>query len=127
MSRSRGGVDALILVAHGSKAKGLEPAFRRVGAALARERAAGRVVCAYLEINRPSIAEAVDRAVEKGARRIVIMPYFLLIGRHTSEDIPRIAGDCRRRHPNASIRLAPYLGFDKSLVRLVKKRVRSAA
>ena len=44
---------------------------------------------AHMELAEPSIATAFGRCVRRGARRVVIHPYFLLPGRHWSQDIPR--------------------------------------
>ena len=37
---------------------------------------------AHMELAEPSIGTAFDRCIERGARLVVIHPYFLLPGRH---------------------------------------------
>jgi sirohydrochlorin cobaltochelatase len=115
---------AVILVGHGSKARGFDRAMKRVAGRL-RKGVPGPVRCAYLEINAPSIAQAVRRSVRGGAREVRILPYFLLTGNHVQKDIPRIVRQARREHGSkARIRLCPYLGYDERIVAVVKDRLR---
>lgn len=107
-----------MLVGHGSKAAGFDRAMKRV----ARELGAS---CAYLEINEPSIGDAIDRAVKNGAKKVRVLPYFLLTGRHVTEHIPAIVREAQARHRRkASIRLCPYLGYDARIVGVAKDRLR---
>lgn len=81
--------------------------------------------CAYLEINTPSIPEAIDRAARAGSRDIRVLPYFLLTGRHVLEDIPRIILEAKKKHPKTAIRLCPYLGYDERIVAVARDRLRT--
>ena len=81
------------------------------------------MICAYLEINSPSISQAIERAIRRGAREVRVVPYFVLSGRHVSEHIPAIIRQARKRHgPKVTIGLRPYLGFDERIVAVVKER-----
>lgn len=107
----------LILAAHGSRA---EEANEEVGALAARlgKRLASSyrsVRPAFLELARPSIADALDAAVAEGAGEIVVLPYFLAAGRHVASDIPRLVAEKQSEHGGVHIRLAPYLGTAPAL------------
>ena len=54
---------------------------------------------AHLEIAPPGIGEGIDACVAAGATEIVVHPYFLSPGRHTSHDIPRQVEAGRRAPP----------------------------
>jgi len=83
------------------------------------------VRCAYLEINSPSIQEAIAETVSAGAKDVRVLPYFVLSGRHTQEDIPRIIRHEKKRHGKSiNITLCAYLGYDKRIVQVVKERLR---
>jgi sirohydrochlorin ferrochelatase len=87
-----------------------------------RKQATGRfqqVGCCFLELATPSIPEAIDRAVESGATRITLLPYFLAAGTHIAEDIPKIVAEKRRDHPEVQIEIAPYLGKADGVVPLL--------
>lgn len=116
-----------MLVGHGSRLPGFDASMKRSASALRRLGVCGKVTCAYLEIARPSLGEAIDRAASGGARRIVVLPFFLQAGMHVRRDIPSIVAAARRRHaPGVDIRLAPYLGHDPRLTSLLRSRARQA-
>ncbi len=117
---------SVVLIGHGSKVKGFEAPLKKVAKDL---EASGRyrdVLVAYLEIAPPSIEEAVERCVKRGARRVKLLPYFLLLGAHVTEDLPAIAGQLRKRFKKqAAITLCPYLGYDPKISAVAEKRLKA--
>jgi sirohydrochlorin ferrochelatase len=113
---------ALVLVDHGSRLAAANEVVESVGRRL-QQRLADRIVeVAHMELVEPTLAEAIRRCAERGAREVVVCPYFLGPGRHTSDDIPRIAREASRGHPELQLRIAEPLGFDERLVDLVLER-----
>ena len=83
------------------------------------------VMPAYLEIAPPSIGAAIDLCVERGASTVKLLPYFLLLGAHVTEDLPAIAAQAKKKfRGKASIELCPYLGYDPKIVEVAKKRLK---
>ncbi|MSX00064.1 MAG: hypothetical protein F2518_05595 [Actinobacteria bacterium] len=78
---------------------------------------------AYLELAEPSIADAIDTAVEQGAVHIRLLPHFLNSGNHVMRDLPEAVAEAERKHPGVSIELAEHLGADAGLVSLLTTRV----
>lgn len=118
---------ALILLGHGSRSAGAGDAMERIACALAQRQAGCRVSTAWLEISRPSLAEAIDRCAAQGADEVVVVPYLLLMGTHLQEGVPRLLAEAGARHPGLRLRLAPHLGFDQLLVDLVARRAAEVA
>ena len=117
----------MVLVGHGSRRAGFEVALKKVARAFQKKSPRARVLCAYLEINTPSIHQAIDACVADGARQVKVLPYFLLTGNHVRDDIPRIVGKARRKYRGrARILLCPYLGFHNKIVDVVTQRLREA-
>ncbi len=80
---------------------------------------------AYLEINTPSISEAIDQCVKQSISEIKVLPYFVLGGRHVKMHIPQIISAARKKHRGKTkIILCDYLGFDPRIVKVVKERLR---
>ncbi len=118
---------ALIIIGHGSKLKGFQRAMEEVARKIRNEKKYFIVLCAYLEITPPSIPGAIGRAVERGAKEIFVLPYFLLMGHHVKTDIPQIVSEARRKYSaRVRIRLCPYLGYDDRLAEIVKRRIQEA-
>jgi len=109
---------ALLVVAHGSRRDASNDEVRRLTDSL--RAAAGddfaQVECAFLELAQPSIPDGIDCCVAEGASEVVILPYFLSAGRHVAKDIPEIVAESSARHPDVSLRIAPYLGQSTSLI-----------
>ena len=64
---------------------------------------------AYLELQKPSMAEAFSACVE-GVDEVHVLPLFVLEGRHVREDIPEIAQEMREKYPELSIVIHEHLG-----------------
>ena len=111
---------SLILVAHGSRRDASNDEIRR----LTRQVAAGsryqQVGCGFLELADPDIPTAITQAIEQGARKILVLPYFLSAGRHITEDIPAILNTARQQHPDTEICQLPYVGQQSGMVELLR-------
>lgn len=81
---------------------------------------------AYLQFMKPGLAEAIDAAVMKGARKIIIHPYFLASGFHVSRHIPLIIADARERHPGVDFLCTGHLGAHEKMAEVVLERIASA-
>lgn len=90
------GQTGVILFGHGSR---LASANDHLRAIAERFRASGQFpLCeaAFLELTSPSMSEAAQVLVARGARRLVVVPYFLAIGRHVAKDIPLLVQETRQ-------------------------------
>lgn len=118
---------AILLVDHGSRRAAANEQLEAI-AELIRAREPGRIVrTAHMEIAPPSIDDAVDDCVAAGARRIVVHPYMLAPGRHSTEDIPRLANEAAARHANVEILVSDPLGVHPKLAEVVLERISRAA
>lgn len=120
-SSSEGDAKALLIVAHGSRREASNEEVRRLCETIRREggETFAKVMAGFLELAEPSIPKGITRCIEQGATEVVVLPYFLSAGRHVSEDIPAEVEKARRSHPQALIRLAPYLGSAPGVARLL--------
>ena len=84
------------------------------------------VVTAHLDVVEPDIAAGIDACVKAGAEEIVVHPFFLAPGRHTTRDIPERVEAAADRHPSLRIHITPPLGPHDMLVDLILERVREA-
>jgi len=64
----------------------------------------------------PSIQTAVDRCVSQGATRIVVVPFFLLPGRHWRKDIPELTRAACQRHTALPFLVTAPLGDSQGVV-----------
>lgn len=78
---------------------------------------------AHMELAEPSLAAAFDRCVARGARLVVIHPYFLLPGRHWKRDIPALAAEAARKHPGVSFLVTAPLGLHPLVAEIMSQRI----
>ena len=78
---------------------------------------------AHMELAEPSIATAFGRCVERGARRVVVMPYVLSPGRHWDRDIPELTRDAARRHPGVAHLVASPIGLHPLMIGVIEARL----
>jgi len=117
------GETGVIIFGHGSR---LDAANDHLRSLAARLRGAGRFpICeaAFLELASPTMPEAARACVEQGARRLVVVPYFLAAGRHVAEDIPLLIGETRRLLGPAGARVpvevTDFLGNHPAIVDII--------
>jgi sirohydrochlorin ferrochelatase len=113
----------IVLVDHGSKFDAANALLLDV-VQLFREKTGARIVeAAHMELAAPTIADALAACVAQGARRVVVHPYFLAPGRHSTSDIPRICAEAAEAFPCVEVRVSEPLGLDDRLIEVVMARV----
>jgi sirohydrochlorin cobaltochelatase len=113
----------LLVVGHGSRRSEANDVLRAVAAALA-ERVPGAVVePAFLEIVEPTIADGYAALVRAGCTRVVVHPYFLYPGNHSTSDIPAALALAAAEHGAVPWALTEPLNLDPRIVDVVADRV----
>jgi sirohydrochlorin ferrochelatase len=125
------GKSALLVMVHGSpRPVANEDMFRVVEDLKGRpdaQRAFPIVEVGFMECNEPTISEAIDTCVERGATRVVAVPYFLHTGTHVADDLPTLLEEAQARHPGVEFRMGDYIGLSPRLTDLLAARAASSA
>ena len=117
---------AVVLVDHGSRRDEANAQLEVVAERL-RDRLPDRlIVTAHLEIVEPNIAQAIAICTAQDTTEIIIHPYFLAPGRHTTHDIPTQVRDAAAAHPNVRISISEALGLHPALIDAIIDRVNDA-
>lgn len=117
---------ALLLMAHGSRHAEANADLFWLARELERNGGHVAVEASFLELAEPTIEEGGRRCVEAGARRVILVPYFLSAGVHVRRDLEEWRGKLGARHPAVEFVLAEPLGRHPLLVEVVRQRVRGA-
>jgi sirohydrochlorin ferrochelatase len=116
---------ALILFAHGSSVESANEAVRHVANSMAQ--AGGYLVCpSFLEGGKPDLPTAVRDVIDRGANRIIVIPYFLTMGLHLNRDLPELVRRALLEHPTIRIEVTPPLDGHPALVEILLDRAASA-
>ncbi|MGA3065903.1 MAG: CbiX/SirB N-terminal domain-containing protein [Tepidisphaeraceae bacterium] len=119
---------AIVIVDHGSRVDQSNRLLEELAQAFAN-RFSDRypiVEPAHMEIAEPSIPTAYASCVQRGARRIVVCPYFLGPGKHWTQDIPRLTAQAAQKHPGTQFQITATLGIDDLMLQLLDKRIRES-
>lgn len=114
---------AVIVVDHGSRRSESNDLLLTAAGSLARESRFDIVEPAHMELAEPSIAAAFRRCVERGARTIVVFPWFLSPGRHWHEDIPRLVNDAAADYPEVRWMVTAPFGVHPAMLTAAEDRI----
>ncbi|MFE5967966.1 sirohydrochlorin chelatase [Streptomyces sp. NPDC056463] len=112
---------ALVLVAHGSRDPRHSATLRGLADGV-RSLAGLRTRIAFLEFDRPGVADALGAAVAAGADRVVVVPLLLSRAYHATTDLPAaLAGDW-----GVPVHTTDVLGGSPLLVTALERRLLEA-
>ena len=114
----------LIVVDHGSRREASNDALELVVESFVSATDYAIVEPAHMELSEPSIAHAFGRCVDRGAKLVVVHPFFLLPGRHWDQDIPALVEAAASKHEGVRWLVTAPLGTHPMMARIMDDRVR---
>ena len=108
---------------HGSRRAASNALFLEFAEQYAVATSAPIVEPCHMELCAPTIKEAFDRCVARGATSVVVAPYFFYPGRHVMSDIPQLVAEAASAHPGVTWRIAAPVGQDARMVDIVHDKV----
>ena len=114
---------AILLIDHGSRRDAANEMMNCM-ANLVQAMAGPEVVVrfAHMELAEPSIPAGVQSCVEAGATELIVFPYMLSPGRHSTGDIPRMVEEAAAEHPDVHVRVTSAFGVHEKLAELILGR-----
>jgi sirohydrochlorin ferrochelatase len=115
----------IVIVDHGSRLAQSNEMLEQLAGLFAKRfaRKYSIVEPAHMELAEPSIATAFGKCVSRGAKRVVVCPFFLGPGKHWTQDIPRLTAEAAKAYPGVNYHVAQTLGIDDLILDLLDKRV----
>ncbi len=118
---------AILMIAHGSRVPAANADLRRLAEQVAAQRPADLIECAYLELAEPTIPAGLEACVQRGATRVLMLPYFLSAGAHVQRDLEEHRQVFSQKYPDLEFRCCPPLGPHPLLVEIVLDRLASVS
>ena len=112
----------IVLIGHGSSDRNAREAFMFTADSL--KKYYRNVHSCFLELDRPSIQEGIEKAVFSNPKVLLIMPYFLHKGAHVKVDVIKEVEAGLYKYGFKSAFIAKHLGVDEKLVDLVVERAK---
>jgi len=116
-------VKAILLIDHGSRRDAANEMMDCM-ANLVQAMAGPGVIVRYshMELAEPSIEAGVRSCVEAGATELIVFPYMLSPGKHSTGDIPRMVAAAASAFPGLDVRVTNALGVHEKLGELILER-----
>jgi sirohydrochlorin ferrochelatase len=113
----------IVIVDHGSRRAESNDMLLEVVGQFARATNYPIVEPAHMELAEPSIRTAFARCVARGARTVIVHPYFLLPGTHWTDDIPALVAAAAAEHPGVRYAVTAPLGRHPLITRIIEERI----
>ncbi len=113
---------ALLLVDHGSRFQEANDMLADVATMVKRLSGLERVHYAHMELAEPTIQQGFETCVREGATAVVVHPYFLSPGRHSTSDIPRMVAEAAQAFPGIAYCVTEPLGLHPKIGEVVLER-----
>ena len=111
-----------LYVGHGSRDSDGNEEFIAFIESIRRQTPGSPCEIAFLELATPTIEDGVDRCVERGADRIVVVPVILLAASHVKIEIPEWLDLSRKKHPHVEIVYGRNIGLHAQIVDMLAQR-----
>ena len=118
---------AILLIAHGSRHEAANDELRDLAVRIEAQGKYPIVEASFLELAEPDITTGAIRCVNKGATRVLMVPYFLSAGVHLLRDLTAARDALAGLYPEVTFRLGPPLGPHPLLDALVAERIAQLA
>ncbi len=117
-------VTGIIVVDHGSRRRESNEMLHVATARFAAQSEFAIVEPAHMELAEPTIAQAFTNCIRRGARRVLVFPYFLSPGRHSTEDIPALVAAAAKAFPDVCWLIAAPFGLHPGMSDIMNDRIR---
>jgi sirohydrochlorin cobaltochelatase len=114
----------VLLIGHGTRDQGGIAQFHDLCGCVARRLDPVPVEQAFLELQQPDIGQAITRLIERGVRRLTVMPLLLFAAGHAKRDIPAAIQAAIERSGVREMEVlqAAHFGLHPALVELSRLR-----
>ncbi|WP_163539326.1 sirohydrochlorin chelatase [Gracilibacillus sp. YIM 98692] len=113
----------VLYICHGTRwQNGQEQSIRFVEKAKKRISVQQQEVC-FLELCQPTVPEAVQKLVENGVTKIVVIPVLLLKAGHALRDIPSLIEQCQKEYPFLDVEYGEPVGVQERLTETLVDRI----
>jgi len=114
---------SIVLAGHGSRdAEGVSE-FEQMAEMVKVRSERHPVYHGFLEFARPTITEAVEKAIADGAKSIVVVPGLLAAATHAKNDMPSELNLLKRTYPDIDFHFGSAMDVHPLLLRLAQERI----
>lgn len=116
---------AILLIGRGGSDMHANGDFYKITRLLWEKLQVKYVESAFMGVTDPRVEEGIDRCVKLGAKKIIMLPYFLFTG-ILMERMNKMCEQFNQQYPNVEVEIASYFGFHPRLKTVLMDRVDGA-
>jgi sirohydrochlorin ferrochelatase len=114
---------AILLIDHGSRRDAANEMMDCMANLVQAMAGPGVIVRhSHMELAEPTIADGVRACVQAGATELIVFPYMLSPGKHSTGDIPRMVAEAAAEFPSLEVRVTGAFGVHEKLAELILGR-----
>ncbi len=117
----------VVLLGHGSQLAGAGQVVYELSKSIVKRGEWDMVEPAFLQFERPTLSESIDKLVHEGAQKIVVASFFLLEGNHVNRDIPLELENEAKKHMGVQFAHTTSLGHHPKIEEIILDRIREVA
>jgi sirohydrochlorin ferrochelatase len=118
----------IIILAHGSKLRDeksypiietVQSTVGRIVEYVKKKNNCNMVEQAYFKFCKPNIYQSIQTLINKGCKKIIILPFFLFSGNHVIRDIPEIIKKEQQKYKDIKFVITKSLGQDPRILEII--------
>ncbi|MBT2693959.1 sirohydrochlorin chelatase [Bacillus sp. ISL-55] len=117
-------MEATVYISHGSRSEQGNKVFVTFIEKVISTGKSTNASYGFLENARPTIFEAVESCILKGASSVTVVPVLLLPGIHANVDIPEELERVRQKYPEIEIFYGQPVGVNETILEIVMDRLK---
>jgi sirohydrochlorin cobaltochelatase len=115
--------EIVLLVGHGSREQTGNDEFLKFCDVVSPHLGPERIETCFIELTTPLVPESLDRCVELGARRVIVLPVILLAAGHVKLELPHELDEAKERHPGVEFMYGRHIGLDPLVTDIMRERL----
>ncbi|WP_338450755.1 sirohydrochlorin chelatase [Niallia oryzisoli] len=116
---------AILLIGRGGSDPGANSDFYKITRLLWEKLNVRWVESAFMGVTTPLVDEGIERCIKLGAKKVVMLPYFLFTG-VLMERMNHMLSQYKEKYPEHEFSIAGYFGYHDKLQTILKERVKEA-
>ncbi|MEG0439762.1 MAG: CbiX/SirB N-terminal domain-containing protein [Solibacillus sp.] len=113
---------AILLIARGSSDLEAKEEFYKISHRLAGQIDVPIFETAFMGVTTPTVEQGIETCMERGAKRIIMLPYFLFTG-ILMKRMSHMATEFSKQYPDIDITIANYFGYHPKLQNVLLERL----
>lgn len=115
--------EIVLLVGHGSREQTGNDEFLKFCDVVSPHLGPEQIETCFIELTAPLMPESLERCVELGARRVIVLPVILLAAGHVKAELPHELDEAKARHPRVEFLYGRHLGLDPLVIDIMRERL----